>query len=234
MTEGQLEMWRSNLIEDMIDYLEDDEDYVVISINKKTGDIIQQYEYEYSLDRFLEHLASLQDIPVLTNLLPQDSWGEGGLSLSGPELRMMLSTGRPPVNVGGHDIEDKSEEKQANGESSRSGSPHTDPEFQDLDAISNPWSDVDSWMTYSDIGRDLSSEMIRERDMLYRHLEKRLGGDLSSCQKGKDKRHEKHELLVPTLPIIVEKRNEELSGVGNGEQVRDQEKQHGGHFRVSA
>ncbi|KAK0118409.1 hypothetical protein ONS95_012698 [Cadophora gregata] len=140
MTEAQLQMWKSVLI-DKIDYLENHEDCVVISIDKKTGDIIQQYEYEYSLDRFLEHLASLQNVPVVTLAAAptQESWDHGGLSEDAPDL------------------------KTANGESS-SESPHTDPDFKDLDIFSDTGSDGESWMTYSDTSSERSSERhIREK-----------------------------------------------------------------------
>lgn len=142
MTEAQLEIWRSALIEDTIDYLEDHEDYVVITIERKTGDIIQQYEYEYSLDRFLEHLPSLQSLDVRSIV---------------PELEGLTVKPGDEVN-------------RSNEQSSRGDSPHTDPEFKDLDAISDPGSDGESWMTYSDTRSELSSHEMQEGGRLYRDV----------------------------------------------------------------
>ncbi|KAH7391656.1 hypothetical protein BKA64DRAFT_644944 [Cadophora sp. MPI-SDFR-AT-0126] len=200
--EGQLELWRSTLIEDTIDYLEDHEDYIVISIDKNTGDIIQQYEYEYSLDRFLEHLASPQSIPDPTSLAPRMAWHEGGLSVSAPELQMPRNEMKEGLSVAGLEMEDDDDA------SSRGGSPHTDPDYKDLDAISDPGSDGSTSMTYSDTASEASSEMLRERTLLYHDLEIRLGGPQISVEN-------KHEVIFPTLPICPDDDNEKPSGVGD-------------------
>ena len=200
MTEAQLEMWRSALIEDTMDYLEDHEDYVVITVDEKTGDIIQQYEYEYSLDRFLEHLASLQDLNVRSIL---------------PKLEDVTLKRRNEVD-------------QA---SSRGDSPHTDPEFKDLDAISHPDSNGESWMTYSDSGSEMSSEVMRERAIQYRDREHQLDGSSSGSRF--DKRNEQcgHELVLPTVTIIAENKRQDRNGVGNEQQDEGRASERGRRFR---
>ncbi|KAG4437921.1 hypothetical protein IFR05_006591 [Cadophora sp. M221] len=159
------DMWESLTFEVTTGYLEDDEDYVVISIDKKTGVITQQYEYEYYLDKFLEHLSSLSNFPA-----PEDSLQRNTTESLPPILSSSTaeSLGLWTGNIGklkrlGIRLDGKDEKESEEAGSTRSSSPHTDVDFRDLDAISDPESNSRSWSTYTDTGENIFPDMILER-----------------------------------------------------------------------
>ncbi|KAH7314348.1 hypothetical protein BKA65DRAFT_571650 [Rhexocercosporidium sp. MPI-PUGE-AT-0058] len=149
-------MWKSVLIEEVTDYLEDQEDYVVISFDKKTGIITQQYEYEYSLARFLEYVASLSHFPMAEDDLQGRPYERVFPSLSSLTIdALMLQTGcTGNLNGLGIRLHGKDGEENVTAESVRSESPHTDVDFRDLDAISDLESNSQAWSTYA--GTDTS------------------------------------------------------------------------------
>ncbi|KAL5318292.1 hypothetical protein ACEPPN_013351 [Leptodophora sp. 'Broadleaf-Isolate-01'] len=159
------DVWKSLMFEETTDYIEDDEDYVVISINKKTGAINQQYEYEYSLDRFLKDVSSLSTFSVLEDDLQESTYRRTFSKLS-PSMAdsLPLQTGCNEKLIGlGIRLDGKDEEESEGAGSTRSSSPHPDVDFKDLDAISDPESESHSRSTYTDTSEKVFSDMIFDK-----------------------------------------------------------------------
>ncbi|KAL2061530.1 hypothetical protein VTL71DRAFT_6907 [Oculimacula yallundae] len=100
-------------------HLADNTDWVIISINPQTGNIIQQDEYEYALERFLESLKELR------RYAREEDDGEEGVQFGGRLAKGIISVDKSyEENEAKVDKTEHSPTSQEYGDRNRPGDGH--------------------------------------------------------------------------------------------------------------